>query len=377
MPTATSLWTTLEERTGQPLPGEVRRCLECLGTVARWQKITAEQDREKLLRAAVRLVQALRESGLLRAEGLQVEVESPSGRRDGRWELWRKLRACAGVAPDGQWSPFTLTRIYDFTADPALHAQRVEVSFDARLSLGSVVANLRRLWPGLRRAGWLRQSHPLGARSLALVEFVCTEMEPDTTWRAMLAAWNERYPLWRYRDARSFEKAFRRAEGSLAGEPYGLEWFYRLQARPEVRGEPTVRQAMAMLSGAATEEDRRYLRRLDAPFAAGASDPSLAFGARIRWAHERAAGGLSAEQIADELLEQLAEAFGEEPPESRRQVALKHVRGLLEQDPTCWPTPGPEPGETRVEYSHTRPPLIWEDDHTVRVVSRYPPMRAD
>ena len=158
---------------------------------------------------------ALRESGLVRSESLPVEVESPSGRSDGRWELWRKLRSRTTAGTDAQWSPFTVTRVYDFTTNSAVYAQRVEVSFDARLSLRGVVGTLRRLWPRLRQADWLRQTHPLGARKLALVEFVCLKMAPDTGWREMLAAWNARHPKWPYHSVRAFQGEFRRAEKSL------------------------------------------------------------------------------------------------------------------------------------------------------------------
>lgn len=354
MPTQASLWATLEERTGRPLSPEVRRLLECLGAVNRWQRAASAGDRDALVRAGVQLVRALEESGLLRSETLAVEVDSPAGRSDGRWELWRALRwrVLADNDDDRRWSPFEATHVYDFMATPALHAQRIELSFDARLSLGAVLGTLRRLWPRMREAGWLQQTHPLGARKLALVEFVCLKTAPDTDWREMLATWNDRHAKWAFRSVRGFQGEFRRAEKSLTGECFGLEWFYRLQARPESRGQLSWEQTTAMLSDDATAEERRLAARLFAPLRAGAQQLTVAFVPWIRWAQGRAAAGLSVEGIADELREHLPEQrpviLESGDQEDPRETALRIVRGLLESGLAELPQPGP--GNSRVDY---------------------------
>lgn len=358
------------------MPPEVRRFLERAGVVAAWQRAAAATNgRERSVRVALRLIAALSEFGALHLDRPLVELQSPSGRRDGRWELWQKLRCQAGAVADPQWSPFTATRVYDFTAEPALQAQRVELSFDARLSLGSVVGTLRRLWPRLREAGWVRQSHPLGARKLALVEFVCAEMAPDTSWRVILTAWNERYRRWPYRSVRGFEGDFHRAEESLTGERYGLEWFYRLQARPEVRGSPTWSQAMAMSAAEAKDGDRRYARRLFAPLAASSQRIALIWASRIRWAQERAAAGLSEKEIADELVEQLPPTFQYGGEEGHEGTALDLAHTLLGLDPGIWPAP--EPGDSRVEYPPAAAPPGRKDTGRARSLERFPPMKAD
>ncbi len=353
MPTERSLWEALGKRTCRPLPAEARRCLESLGTVARWRRSGSASDRDSLLGAAVTVVRALRESELLRGEARAIEPEQPAGRSDGRWELWRALRARATAEDDQRWGAFTVARVYDFMATPALQSQRIEVSFDARLSLGSVVGTLRRLWPRMRKAGWLCQSHPLGARKLALLAFVCLEMAPDSDWRVMQALWNERYPQWAMRSVRGFHSEFRRAEKSLTGEESGLEWFYRLQARPQSRGPLTFRQIMAMRSDGSNEEGRRFAARELAALQAGAREATLAFAPRVRWAHDLAAAGLCVEQIADRLLESLPEQLpvvlesGEE--QDPRDTAIEYIRGLLSLDLTQLPEPGL--GESRIDYS--------------------------
>ena len=350
--TETSLWEALEKRTRQPVPVEARRFLASLGTVACWRRASSASDRDSLLGAAVAVVRALRESNLLHGEALPIEPEQPAGRADGRWQLWRALRARATGEEDHRWSAFTVARVYDFTGTPALQSQRIEVSFDARLSLGSVVGTLRRLWPRMREAEWLRQTHPLGARKLALLEFVCLEMAPDSDWRTIQTLWNERYPQWAIRSVRGFQSEFRRAEASLTGEEFGLEWFYRLPARPESRGPLTFRQVMTMCGSGPRDEDRRFAARELAALHAGAREASMAFAPRVRWAQELAAAGLSVEEIADRLLEPLPEQLpvvlesGEE--QDPRDTATAYVRALLELDLAQLPEPGP--GKSRIDY---------------------------
>jgi hypothetical protein len=302
-----------------------------------------------------------------RTDTVLVEVESGRGGPDGRWDLWRKLRGRAQGDPDHDWSPFTVTQVHDLTVHPALRGRRVEVSFDARLSLAAVVGNLRRLWPKLRAAGWVSQTHRLGARKLALLEFVSLEMAPDTPWRTMLEGWNERHPRWRYRRVEAFEREVRRAEESLTGEAHGLEWFYRLGARLEVCGEPTVAEAMSLLGPTATDKDRRRAARQMAPVFLDIGSIIDNLTPWVRWAHERAAAGLSEAEIATELLAQTPEEFWSEAP-NRDEAALEAVRAALAQDPSAWPEPAP--GEARVEFAPTNQPFVWEDDHTLRVVFR-------
>ena len=256
--------------------------------MARWRRSSSASDRDSLLGAAVTVVRALRESELLRGEARAIEPEQPAGCSDGRWELWRALRARATAEDDQRWGAFTVARVYDFMATPALQSQRIEVSFDARLSLGSVVGTLRRLWPRMRKASWLCQTHPLGARKLALLAFVCLEMAPDSDWRMMQALWNERYPQWAMRSVRGFHSEFRRAEKSLTGEESGLEWFYSLQARPQSRRPLSLRQIMAMRSDGPTLQHDRQLfgQRLEQPVG-DLCDAETGRGKVVRPAHPR------------------------------------------------------------------------------------------
>jgi len=146
---------------------------------------------------------------------------------DTRWQLLADLDAAYKArAGQGVTSRFSPLRIEGFALDlgvwpPAVFAN---VWFDSRLSHRALAATLRREWPELRRRGYVRQTRPLGSRTISLVRFVCLETEPATTWRDRLKKWRARFPTsWPYKDARAFESAFRRAEVALTGQKYGFE----------------------------------------------------------------------------------------------------------------------------------------------------------
>jgi hypothetical protein len=174
---------------------------------------------------------------------------------DRRWQLLRDLdadfRTASAEAIDA-WEPLHVTgQFIDPNREPP--AQRLVISFDHRLSKRALIAIIHRQWSSWRRAGWVRQTHPLGALKLALINHVCRVCEPGATWDERLDLWNDAHLQWRYPDRRPFQSAFRSAEESLTGERGGLEWFH----------DPIARLPFDELIAAA-KHDRAAKRRLRA-----------------------------------------------------------------------------------------------------------------
>ena len=172
----------------------------------------------------------------------------------------------------------------------------------------------------------------------------------------MLALWNARYPQWTMRSVRGFQGEFRRAEASLTGQAFGLEWFYRLQARPESRESLSWRETTAMLSRGPTDKDRRFAARELAAVQAAAREASLSFAPRVAGHRTLRRPASLREQIADELLESLPDQLpglsesGEEL--DPRETAIEYVRWLVGLDLAQLPERGP--GETRIDYPGVR-----------------------
>jgi len=247
------LWSALEERLGRPVSEPERRFLWMTGLVKGWQQ---EADRWRLVETKAfntmaATLSALERSGLVpRQEVLPLSDDddppAPAGRRDGRWALWRDLRRRSG-APNDDWHPLRVALVVDNT-NPVLQSTRVELSFDSRLSQGALIGEIRRLWPRLRAAHWVKAARVLGARAEALLRFVCLEGQPDTPWEKMIEGWNAKYPEWQHGGPQArwaFSKEVRRHEEQLTGRKYGLEWFYNTDAR--VSGE-ALREALGDLT---------------------------------------------------------------------------------------------------------------------------------
>ena len=120
---------------------------------------------------------------------------------------------------------------------------------------------LRRTWPQLTKAGWVRRTRPLSVRNVALMRHVCLESVPGTSWRNLLKEWNRKWPDWTAKDVHGFHAAFRRAEQELTGEAHGLEWFYNLHARRNPLVGLKVGDLKKVLKAHTSDEVGRHLRR--------------------------------------------------------------------------------------------------------------------
>ena len=203
----------------------------------KWAASQTDDERDRVLAVARGMLRALRESGVSAATVSAVKSQKDAdGRRDERWQLLHDLEiARAEVEPqmftDDAYSPEDPLTIRHDPAPRYLEGLVsshgwVTVHFDDRLSLAAVIAEIKRTWP----KGLPSSRRPLGDRKLALVRFVCLESEPTDTWRTRAAAWNARYPDWKYADARAMQNAFQKAEKSLVGAD-GLRWYYDAQYR--------------------------------------------------------------------------------------------------------------------------------------------------
>jgi hypothetical protein len=61
----------------------------------------------------------------------------------------------------------------------------------------------------------VRRRHPR-PRTIALREFMASELAAGRSWRERLAAWNARYPAWRYSSPWTFWAHYHRAEKAVA-----------------------------------------------------------------------------------------------------------------------------------------------------------------
>lgn|GEM_PF-5826372 len=134
------------------------------------------------------------------------------------------------------FAPMNLEHYHDSSSYPP--SERVKVEFDSGMNLATVTALLQREFrERYRPKGWVRTTRPLGERAIALVRFVCLEAEEGLTWRRRLARWNERFPEWRFKDARRLASAFRRAEMQLTGIRGSLTTLYITRQEWEHRDE--------------------------------------------------------------------------------------------------------------------------------------------
>jgi hypothetical protein len=209
----------------------------------------AAAERPAVADQAVQIVRHLEASGY---EGLEVLTDpnpDPNARTsDLRWSLWRDLREKASQAEG--WQPVVVRRVFDVSSSGGLCSDRVEVSFDHRLSQAAVMASIRRLWPRLSTAGWVRSTKTMEKRADSLIRFVCLGSVPDTPWRSMLDTWNATFPHeWKHKHVRDFTSRFHRAEEQLTGVKRGLEWFYDTGSRAEAWANVTLAELEDLAAG--------------------------------------------------------------------------------------------------------------------------------
>lgn len=183
----------------------------------------------------VKTIHNLRRVGLPAADAGERIEATPSD--DRRWQLVAELHAAANPGSPA-WPVLTVTTkrpVGFYTGEaPEPMGRTVEIAFDHRLSFRALVFQLRRLWPELLKAGFVRRTRPLDDRTIALLRFVCLESPPGTSWRKRWEAWNQRWrdrPEWRFKDTRALTTAFHRAERQLTGKTDGLAWYYNQAAR--------------------------------------------------------------------------------------------------------------------------------------------------
>ena len=163
-----------------------------------------------------------------------MELLASNPNTDRRWRLWSDLKRA--LFPDnyqGRWHALEIVGLepnideIEEYADPLLKP-RVQLTFDCRMSLRAVVAELRRAWPQLRAANHVTRTRPLAPRGIALVDHVCLDNDTslDDSWEDRFRRWNTRHRTWRYPDRRRFITAFHKAERSLTGDRGGLRPFY-------------------------------------------------------------------------------------------------------------------------------------------------------
>ncbi|NTW28883.1 MAG: hypothetical protein HGA39_05905 [Coriobacteriia bacterium] len=223
------------------VPPSVRHFLEITGFVSRYLNSEDDKTRSEVIRRARRIIECLSACQLLPGNGANsIEEHAPTdgqGEPDGRWPLLAELgnRIIAETSEGVVVAPLTFaSRTLDLGIVPSC-SERIEVSFDNRLSLDALIRQLRSVWPELNKRGWLRRTRPWGARKLALVRFVCLESPRSDTWRKRLETWNMRYPDWAYLSPQAIASDFHKAEQSLTGQSDGLGWFYD-EARQSVYG---------------------------------------------------------------------------------------------------------------------------------------------
>lgn len=332
MHTPAEFWRTLYLRTGIGLTPKGRAFLTEMGAVDNWCNAADEAQEKLALSSACKQLAALSRSGLLGEEMPLEEWRESTSRHGDRWQLWAELRSALSGSDD--WAPFTLTRVIDATAEPALSATRVEISFDARLPRTAVVSMLRRTWPQLIKAGWVRRTRPLSVRNVALMKHVCLESEPGTSWRNLLKEWNRKWPDWTVKDVRGFHAAFGRAEKELTGEAYGLEWFYNLRARRNPLVGLKVRDLDEALKAHSSDEVGRHLRReLRRSSRAVVIQLADTHARLVIWAHGLADQGLSEAEIAEQLPEVLPDVdWTDMHEEGVFEEVVETVQDLLAED---------------------------------------------
>ncbi len=267
-PTESELWDAAAAAVGLEVPEPWRRYCELRG----WVRIVLHSPEPDSRRDAFEyIVEDLR---LMAQAGVDETGRARVGatpQRDGRWPLIAELieasQQAAGTTPSHRpWEPISIERRTALElrtgAAGAPLSGRVGISFDDRLSLRALVDELRRLWPELRREGYVRRTRPLGERTLALLRFVCMASEPDTPWRERWEAWNRsRREPWRFKDARAFTTTFHRAERQLTGEAHGLAPFYDRAALLHETDRDAFRRLLEASNLAARKVDRRFRDR--------------------------------------------------------------------------------------------------------------------
>lgn len=224
MPTTqTDFWRKLGSECG-PLSKQEHAFIELSAYRSDYERADhGAEERAETVDLAAEQIGRWRKAGVWSGEMRVQRPGESAGEPDDRWDLLRDLEHARGreMAP-----PLIAEgRAVHISTTGGGVAERVTISFDSRLSKPALFRGLGRLWPHLQAAGWVRRSGHLGDRKLALVRFVCLEGTAGESWRSRFGRWNECYSQWQYAHVRAFQSDFRRAETSLTGRRYGLDWF--------------------------------------------------------------------------------------------------------------------------------------------------------
>ncbi|HEV2125449.1 MAG TPA: hypothetical protein VGW38_22085 [Chloroflexota bacterium] len=211
------LWRKLDRALGFEIPENARAFLESQGDLAAWLTARDEDSRRQATIEArmIATVRNLQEHGLIPG-GNEIDIDIGG---DARWQLEDELYGPQPAPISVSQGPLEL-----HTDSNKPSVQRVVITVDPRVSQGTLVRELKRVWPELIRREWMRQTRTPDDETIALLRFVCFEVDKNTTWRQRVNAWNRRYPQWPKDTDSNFAKAFRRAAKRLTGDMHGLEW---------------------------------------------------------------------------------------------------------------------------------------------------------
>lgn len=229
-PYETELWEDVEEALGMSVPQTVRNCCEQMGLVDEFSP--TPEENVVILADAVKCLQEnecypTSQDGRPKPQDKAARpAEVPE---DERWPLLADLGRAFDVKFRGMpvadeyhgFVPMTVRHYADTASYPP--SQRIQIDFDARMSLATVLATIRREWKNrFKPQGWVHPTRRQGERAPALLRFVCLESPDTATWRERMEEWNERFPHWSFKDVRAFQAAFRRAEEQLTGRRKSL-----------------------------------------------------------------------------------------------------------------------------------------------------------
>ncbi len=290
-----------------------------------------EQARDKLICAALAL------DHFVAPDRISV---TPRPRADPRWRLLSDLRAAAYPGRDDEeWSPVTIVGrgypddgmeeegVYDFLQHPI-----VQVEFDARMTLESLIAALRGVWSEIVEAKLLTGTYSLEEKADSIVRLVCID-HADSNWAERLQAWNAQHAEredWVYDSVKNLQNEFYRQEEQLVGRRHGLRWMWD---RDWFKARGTA-EAMLLASWGVPHARRALLE----------NPPSAGVRKGLRFGPEPTKRLQQATQTERKKLREIRKEFGPEPE--------------FEPEPLDWPEEGAETPTDAAERPNTRTPLL-------------------
>ena len=215
-----ALWNRVERELGHEVPQWWRHLSEQLGWVndALAGSDEDDEDFDDDVASLVDHMETFKDEGLpTERPGAPVELREqaqPAG-RDGRWELLADLSYRWG-GTERQGLPVAIRQGEDSSdTGRMLNLRRVEISVDHRLSLRSLIARLRQIWPQLQSQGIAAGARPMDERTIVLLRHVTLDTPIDASWPERFESWTRKHPQWSFTDRQDFINKFHRAEKRL------------------------------------------------------------------------------------------------------------------------------------------------------------------